>query len=255
MHLCVQLCHSVYSCVQCVQLCHSVYSCVTVCTVVSQCVQLCHSVYSCVTVCTVFVYHTLSRYLGTVDLDIIIITYSLVLDQEDLLQLHTTLTEALTSVVHFLHTLESIGTFTSLSHPVVVAAVRVLGAWLAEESLVLSEEVYKLLPFLLKLCGRGSSMGRKAEGRKAGKEAVGREAVGREAGKEAEGRELENSEDVLKFLLPGLCHLTAEDKPRKVLLKADLQKTVLEYIQGLCSRRPLSRLGPAKQWFQCSGLE
>ena len=51
-----------------------------------------------------------------------------------------------------------------MGEPLVLASIRVLGAWLAEESLALSKDVYALLPFLLKLtsqhvavevCGRG----------------------------------------------------------------------------------------------------
>ena len=38
-----------------------------------------------------------------------------------------------------------------MSEPLVLASIRVLGAWLAEESLALSKEVYAVLPFLLKL--------------------------------------------------------------------------------------------------------
>ena len=89
------------------------------------------------------------------------------------------------------------------------AAVRVLGAWLAEESLALSSEVYHLLPFLIELCHNRLKQG--------------------------------EDKDLLKFLLPGLSHLTAEDKPRKVLLKADLQKLLLAYMERLIPLQLSSR--------------
>ena len=41
-----------------------------------------------------------------------------------------------------------------MSEPLVLASIRVLGAWLAEESLALSKEVYAVLPFLLKLASQ-----------------------------------------------------------------------------------------------------
>ena len=89
------------------------------------------------------------------------------------------------------------------------AAVRVLGAWLAEETLALSSDVYHLLPYLLELCHHRLLT--------------------------------QQTEDLLKFLLPGLSHLTAEDKPRRVLLKADLQKLLLAYMQNLVPLHQTSR--------------
>ena len=93
------------------------------------------------------------------------------------------------------------------------AAVRVLGAWLAEETLALSSDVYRLLPFLLELCQHHLT------------------------------QQAEDDKDLLKFLLPGLSHLTAEDKPRKVLLNADFQKLLLAYMQHLVPLHQTSRYG------------
>ena len=90
------------------------------------------------------------------------------------------------------------------------AAVRVLGAWLAEETLALSSDVYHLLPFLVELC---------------------RTRLTQE----------DDDKDLLKFLVPGLSHLTADDKPRKILLKANFQKLLLSYMQRLVPVRQSSR--------------
>ena len=105
------------------------------------------------------------------------------------------------------------------------AAVRVLGAWLSEESLALSEEVYKLLPFLLRLCGSSLSERPAPQTGELDSDGV------------ASCVEMDSSQevDLLKFLLPGLCHLTAEDKPRAILLKANIQKTLSQRFQDLCS--------------------
>lgn len=137
------------------------------------------------------------------------------LDQGDLAQLHTTLTEAFTCVIQILQTLKDsfsseVSSASEKIESLTTAAVRVLGAWLAEETLALSSNVYHMLPFLLELC---------------------------------HNRLTQQSEDkdLLKFLLPGLSHLTAEDKPRKVLLKADLQKLLLAYMQHLVPLHQTSR--------------
>ena len=118
-------------------------------------------------------------------------------------------------VIHILQTMkESFSSEASSAgesvESLTTAAVRVLGAWLAEETLVLSSNVYHLLPFLLELC---------------------RHRLTHQA----------EDKDLLKFLLPGLSHLTAEDKPRKVLLKAELQKLLLAYMQHLVPLHQTSR--------------
>lgn len=138
---------------------------------------------------------------------------------EVLLKLHTILTEALTSVVYLLTAasrgVASMGvamTEGSTSqcdkllqdYPIVAASVRVLGAWLAEDSLTLVGEVYRLLPFLLDLCATSAPAG-----------------------------EGEGGDDLLKFLLPGLCHMTVDDKARPVLLTNGLQRTVFQYMEKI----------------------
>lgn len=86
-------------------------------------------------------------------------------------------------------------------YPIVTAAVRVLGAWLAEDSLTLSANVYSILPFLMDLCTSSSPQ-------------------------EPDG-------DLLKFLLPGLCHMTVDDKARPVLVGAKLGTVLSRYMQQL----------------------
>ncbi len=96
-----------------------------------------------------------------------------------------------------------------LKYPIVAAALRVLGAWLAEDDLSLTEDVYKLLPFLLRLTGSARPCG---------------------AGSK---KEEEEEEDLLKFLLPGLCHLTADDKARPVLMRSGLPGILAGYMGSL----------------------
>ena len=136
-----------------------------------------------------------------------------------MLQLHTVLNEAFTSVLFLLDTAASersmggseVGAdrISVPQQPILAATLRVLGAWLAEDSLTLAEGVYKLLPFLLQLTG--NSMPQDAD------------------------------EDLLKFLLPGLCHLTADDKGRTVLMRSGLARVLARYMESLWTMVEKSR--------------
>ena len=86
-------------------------------------------------------------------------------------------------------------------YPIIAASVRVLGAWLAEDTLTLADEVYKLFPFLLELASTSYPE--------------------------------EEDEDLLKFLLPGLCHMTADDKARPVLMVTGLGMILERYMNKL----------------------
>lgn len=138
---------------------------------------------------------------------------------ELLLKLHVILTEALAAVVQLLRAasqstiLEEIRTKSSgrLSEEylIVTASVRVLGAWLAEDSLTLTDHVYSILPFLVELCSTSTPQ--------------------------------EEDKDLLKFLLPGLCHMTVDDKARPVLISARVQQLLLGYMQQLVCMSEQSR--------------
>ena len=120
------------------------------------------------------------------------------INEETLLQLHTTLMECLSFLVTTLKTHEEVRkTFPSSSPPPVehiVPSVRLLGAWLAEDSLSLSDGIYSLLPYLLCLC----------------------ESV---------------KNDVLKFLLPGFSNLVTDSTPRRLLLESGLLRVLLEHVR------------------------
>lgn len=136
------------------------------------------------------------------------------LGAEVLLKFHTILNETFSSIVHLLMETSQIAQRTDQSsgsssegknvlrdQPILLALVRVLGAWLAEDSLTLAAEVYQLLPYLLELCTFSTPQ--------------------------------EEDADLLKFLLPGLCHLTADDKACARLTKAGLDKILSKYMQLL----------------------
>ena len=60
--------------------------------------------------------------------------------------------------------------------------------------------------------------------------------------------------DLLKFLLPGLAGLTAEEKPRKILLEADLSALLLHYLKTLLTLYPQSRYLGTLQCGEGGGL-
>ena len=121
------------------------------------------------------------------------------MDEETLLQLHTTLFECLSFIVQSLkgHKEKEASRKHSeiqLQLHYMIAAIRLLGAWLAEDSLSLSDDVYSLLPYLLGLCDC-----------------------------------VEN--DILKFLLPGFNHFAADCKPRNILVSNGLLDILLKHVQ------------------------
>lgn len=144
-----------------------------------------------------------------------------VLTEEDMLQLHSAFSEAFKSITEFLN---SLSPCLPPHSPLILATVRVLGAWLAEESLALTYELYQLLPRLLEMC-RAHLQDKHTEDNVADNNT-------------AEERCLENP---LKFLLPGLSHLVAEDTPRSIV-KTVLPQLLLEYMTALYGRENIHKM-------------
>merc|ERR1719350_1625273 len=115
----------------------------------------------------------------------------------------------------------------------VCATIRILGAWLSEESQALRDEGYDILPFILQL---GSDTFEAQKLAKLGalpgsgsndlsnftpESAL---TILQKHGKES------NTPDTLRFLIPGMCHLVAEDKPRKIILDMKMHETLFTYL-------------------------
>ncbi|XP_033950941.1 neurochondrin [Pseudochaenichthys georgianus] len=104
--------------------------------------------------------------------------------------------------------------------PFIFATYRSLCSWLAEETACLKEEVTGLLPFLIAY-SRSHLQGESPEHGLSDwmSEMSVREETGAWTGKEA-----------LRYLLPALCHLSAEEEPRKVLLTLDTPALLVDFL-------------------------
>lgn len=120
-------------------------------------------------------------------------------------QLYSAITSAMNAVVSFLSctatSVSSVAELEENKRHLVIATVRVTGAWLAEETAALRDEVYEILPFLMHVAKYSFELSLN------GKSDV----------------------DVTRFLLPSLCHLTAEDKSRAILLHDQFHRFLLDY--------------------------
>ncbi|XP_054856012.1 neurochondrin [Eublepharis macularius] len=134
------------------------------------------------------------------------------LREEQKVQLVGILEEAFEAVVYYLRQ----AGWEKLADPFIFASVRVLGAWLAEETSSLKQEICDLLPFLLHYAKLQFEAGRQG------------------------GSDLQNAGggdgqapiwqgDALRFLLPGLSHLTAEDRPRAILFSEGAPDLLCQY--------------------------
>ncbi|XP_068603550.1 neurochondrin [Brachionichthys hirsutus] len=104
--------------------------------------------------------------------------------------------------------------------PFIFATFRALCSWLAEETSCLKEEVTELLPFLIGYSRshlEGESPDRELSDWMA--EVFVTEETRAWTGTEA-----------LRYLLPALCHLSAEEQPRKVLLALDAPALLVDFL-------------------------
>ncbi|XP_014736775.1 PREDICTED: neurochondrin isoform X1 [Sturnus vulgaris] len=126
-------------------------------------------------------------------------------------QLMRIMEEAFGAVIFYLREVKQ----EELQDPFIFASVRVLGAWMAEETSSLKQEICELLPFLVDYA------------RKLFKEGSPAVSLPQAELVSAKGSAL--PQDALRFLLPGFCHLTAEDRPRDILISVGAPALLCEY--------------------------
>jgi len=161
----------------------------------------------------------------------------LLLDQRQRGQLYTALKNGFTSILGFLQELSI--TLKEHTHHLenhqkkyfVCATIRILGAWLSEETMAMREEVYEILPFILSLSNETFESQKLAKlsmlpGRGSTDFSDFTEAS--TANMQKQGKQV--TPDTLRFLLPALCHLIAEEKSRQILLDMKIQEILYTYL-------------------------
>ncbi|NXS26852.1 NCDN protein, partial [Pomatostomus ruficeps] len=133
------------------------------------------------------------------------------LENAQKMQLMRIMEEAFGAVIFYLRQVKQ----EELRDPFIFASVRVLGAWMAEETSSLKQEICELLPFLVDYA------------RKLLKEGSPAVSLPQAELVSTEGSAL--PQDALRFLLPGFCHLTAEDRPRDILISEGAPALLCEY--------------------------
>lgn len=148
-----------------------------------------------------------------------IATDQLDLEQKEKQQIYTSLKGAFSGILSVLGKISQDKAKDSL--PVqeklfLCAIVRVLAAWLAQETSAMREQVYKLLPFILSIANE-TFYASKAR----------RVALKAGTAMESESDPI-GQIDILRIMLPALCHFTVEEQARKLMLKSKEDEVLFE---------------------------
>lgn len=145
-------------------------------------------------------------------------TDTLDLDQKEKQQIYTALKGAFNGVISVL---------TKLSHDkncdklgakeksFAYAIVRVLAAWMAQETSILKSNLFQLLPYIFKLTN----------------ETFAESKAWRIEHKYAKEYPGEAPADILRVLLPALCHLVVEEESRRIFLKLKQDEVLFDCMQ------------------------
>lgn len=150
-------------------------------------------------------------------------TDQLELDQKEKQTLYTGLKGAFSAIISLLSKIQADKNKDKLptgEKIFVCATVRVLVAWLAQETSAMRPQVYQLLPYLLSLANETFN-------------AYKARKIAEKAGTamETDQQDPLSNVDVLRIMLPAMCHLTVEDEARKILLKCKEDEVLFEVIQ------------------------
>ena len=141
------------------------------------------------------------------------------------------LNNAFAAILKFLHELSKLqkDLLQKIKH-FVCATIRILGAWLSEETQALRDEVYDIIPFIYQLATETFEVQKSAKlaalpGRSTD-EFTSESALTSLQNKGSQA----TTPDTLRFLVPAMCHLVAEDKPRKIILDMKMHETLFTYL-------------------------
>ncbi|QQP50650.1 Neurochondrin -like protein, partial [Caligus rogercresseyi] len=129
----------------------------------------------------------------------------------------------------------------------ICALIRVLAAWLAEETAASREDVYSILPYVLKTAADTFEVQKleklrslPGRGGKANYSNFSEETV-----LASKNQPVIHPPDTLRFLLPALCHLVTEDPSRQIFLDLKMHDTLYIY-----ASYHWSILESYKQWLE-----
>jgi len=156
-----------------------------------------------------------------------IITDQLDLEQKEKQSLYTALKGAFAAIIGLLNVISKMKTITDVKEKIFVCAiVRVLAAWLAQETSAMRSQVYAVLPYVLtvandtfyahrnrKLAEKAKSKAKVDEGTSSGESIV---------------YDPISETDVLRLLLPALCYLAVEEDARNILLRHKQDEILFE---------------------------
>lgn len=145
-------------------------------------------------------------------------TDQLDLDQKEKQTLYTGLKGAFSAVISFLTKISNEKNRDKLPPTeklFVCATARVLVAWLAQETSAMRQQVYNLLPYVFTLANETFT-------------ACKNRRIAEKSGAPMETDDLLSRFDVLRIMLPALCHLTVEDEARKIMLKTGQEVVLFE---------------------------
>lgn len=135
------------------------------------------------------------------------------LDQKEKQTIYTALKGAFTAILSVLARLDKDKAKNNLAGKDLAfacATVRVLSSWLAQETQAMRPQLYTILPFILSLAN----------------------GTFRELKKwHTEKLPGERPADILRVLLPGLCHLAVEEKARAVLFNVKQEEVLFEAVE------------------------
>ncbi|KZC06444.1 PREDICTED: neurochondrin homolog [Dufourea novaeangliae] len=158
-----------------------------------------------------------------------IITDQLDLEEKEKQSLYTALKGAFAAIIGLLTAVSKMKDLTDIKERVFICAVvRVLAAWLAQETKAMRPQVYAVLPYILTVANdtfyayRNRKLAEKAKTNSKPKS-----DEGTSSGEPVVHDPL-SEVDVLRLLLPALCYLAVEEDARKILLKYKQEEVLFE---------------------------
>ncbi|XP_023331282.1 neurochondrin homolog [Eurytemora carolleeae] len=160
----------------------------------------------------------------------------LLLDHGQRGQLYTAMKNGFASILRFLQELsETLGNQThhledQQKKYFVCATIRLLGAWLSEESMAMREEVCEILPFILTLSNQTFETQKLTKLSMLPGRGYTDSSDFTESNAMMQGQGAQITPDTLRFLLPALCHLISEEPSRQILIEMKIQEILYAYL-------------------------